>query len=56
MNNIKIEWYLSNVQVIDFYNEILNNPEYMMVDKVHLTETGNQAFVNILDNDLKKQL
>lgn len=56
MNDTNVDNDLSNVQIIDFYNEISNHPEYIMVDKIHLTPAGNQALINILEENLKKQL
>lgn len=38
----------SNVKVINFYNEIITNENYLMVDKVHLTEEGNYALYDML--------
>ena len=37
-----------NVKVIDFYDEIIKNNDYLMVDKIHLTEKGNKALSQML--------
>ncbi len=34
---------VNNATVIDFYEEIKNNPKYLMADKIHLTKDGNKA-------------
>ena len=34
---------VNNATVIDFYEEIKNNPKYLMADKIHLTKEGNKA-------------
>ena len=38
---------------IDFYKEIEGNSEYLMADKIHLSESGNKALVNLLVKTLK---
>ena len=38
---------------IDFYKEIEDNSEYLMADKIHLSESGNKALVNLLVKTLK---
>ncbi|MBR1376191.1 MAG: acyltransferase family protein [Bacilli bacterium] len=42
-----------NVITIDFYKEISSHPEYLMVDKIHLTEDGNNALSNMLKETIK---
>ncbi len=42
-----------NVQILDFYNEIQNNDDYVMADRIHLTEKGNEALINILNDFIK---
>lgn len=37
-----------NIKIIDFNMELENNKNYMMVDKIHLTEQGNEALRNLL--------
>lgn len=41
------------VTFINFFNEIQNNPEYLMADKIHLTIDGNQALSDILSETIK---
>ena len=38
-----------NVKVINFYQEIQNHSEYLMVDGVHLTDEGNEVLSRILN-------
>jgi len=42
----------SNVTIIDFYTEIINHNDYLMNDKLHLTDKGNIALVNSLKTHL----
>ena len=43
-----------NVTIIDFYKEIKDNNNYLMVDHIHLTKEGNIALVNTINNYLNK--
>lgn len=43
----------NNVSIIDFYSEILNNNEYLMADKIHLTKEGNMALDKVLNKTLE---
>ena len=47
-NNLNYE----NVDTINFYTEINNNSNYLMVDKRHLTKEGNLALIDILKENL----
>ena len=38
----------SKIRIINFYNEIQTHEDYMMADKIHLSEKGNIALANIL--------
>jgi lysophospholipase L1-like esterase len=42
----------SEVIIIDFYNELQNHKEYLMLDNIHLTEEGN----NVLSKLLKESI
>jgi len=42
-----------NVTFINFFEEIQNNPNYLMADKIHLTTEGNKALSQILKNSIK---
>lgn len=42
-----------NARVIDFYSKIVSNDDYLMVDKIHLTEKGNDALNTLLSDTLK---
>lgn len=44
----------TNVTIIDFYKEISTHKNYLMVDKVHLSNKGNIALSNILNNTINK--
>ena len=50
-NKLNLENY--NVKVIDFYNDLEKNNEYLMVDKIHLTPLGNEALANKIIEYLK---
>ena len=39
---------VDNVKIIDFYQEIANNPDYLFIDKIHLTESGNSALTKFI--------
>ncbi len=41
--------------IIDFYQEMISNDDYIMVDKIHLTERGNEALSTLLKDRLKIQ-
>ena len=42
-----------NVKIIDFYEILQNNNDYIMVDGIHLSEAGNKALVKILQDSIK---
>ena len=44
-----------NIKIIDFYQEINKHDDYLMVDKIHLSETGNKALLNILKNNINNK-
>ena len=37
-----------NVKILDFSKEIIENPNYLMADGIHLTEKGNAALIEKL--------
>lgn len=41
-----------SITVIDFYQEIKQHPNYLMVDKIHLTKEGNLALSEILKSTI----
>lgn len=43
-----------NVTVIDFYKEIKEHKNYLMVDKVHLSKEGNAALSEIIKSNINK--
>lgn len=43
----------TNINVINFYEEIDKNPNYLMPDKVHLSKEGNEALKELLVSLLK---
>ena len=47
-NNFNYE----NANIINFYKDINNHPEYLMVDNIHLTKEGNIALANFIINNL----
>jgi len=44
-----------NVTIINFYEQLKNHNEYLMVDKIHLTEEGNLALIKILTDVIKQE-
>ena len=40
--NNKLNINNDNVKIIDFYDEIDNNKDYLSIDKIHLTKKGNE--------------
>ncbi len=51
----KLEFSNSNVTVIDFNSELNKYPNYIMADRVHLTNTGNLALSVLLDQVINKK-
>lgn len=49
----KIISSLKNITIIDFYKEINDHSEYLMADKIHLTDEGNQALSNLIKKTIK---
>ena len=47
-NNIKIN--KDNIHIIDFQKEIETHNDYLMVDKIHLTDKGNKELVKTIKN------
>lgn len=43
----------SEVIIIDFYNELQNHKEYLMLDNVHLNEEGNNVLGKLLKESLR---
>lgn len=42
-----------NVKVLDFYSEIKNNNNYLMVDNIHLSNEGNIALSKFIKENIK---
>ena len=53
VTNKKINIKGSNVKIINFYNEINKNEEYLLSDKVHLSKKGNKALASFLYKNIK---
>ena len=51
VDNIDID--KSKIRTIDFYKEIKNHPEYLMKDRVHLTNDGNKRLNELIIENLK---
>lgn len=56
--NINKNLNVNNANLIDFYQELEDNLDYLMADKIHLTKEGNKALkskiVEVLQNNDKK--
>ena len=50
-NNISVN--LDNVTILDFYDDIKNNENYLMVDRVHLSDVGNEALAQMLFENIE---
>ena len=55
MTNQKLEFTNDNVKIINFYEKIKKNSDYMLDDKKILSKKGNTALDNILDNKINKK-
>lgn len=42
-----------NIKVLSFYEEILLHKDYLLADGIHLSNSGNKALVNYLNESLK---
>lgn len=49
MNNIVSD----NVKIIDFYKELQNNHNYVLSDKIHLSDDGNKALIKLFKDILQ---
>ena len=52
ITNNKISFENENIKVINFYDEIKNNEDYVSADKIHLTKKGNQKLASVLINNI----
>ena len=55
MTNQKLEFTNDNVKIINFYEKIKKNSDYMLDDKKTLSKKGNTALANMLDNKINKK-
>ena len=44
-----------NITIIDFYSEIQKHKDYMMIDQIHLNDTGNEALLKIVQKEIKEK-
>lgn len=51
LNNVDID--KSKIKTIDFYKEFEENPNYLMKDKIHLTDDGNKRLNELITESLK---
>lgn len=54
ITNQKYNFKNQNVKIIEFYKEIKENKDYLMDDKVHLSEKGNNALAEKIYNEIKR--
>ena len=54
-SDTKLEINNSNVTVIDFYSELSTHPNYIMADRIHLTNNGNLALTVLLDETINNK-
>ena len=55
LNNQELDFESDRVNIINFYDELKVHEDYLMVDKIHLTETGNKAFKELLVKLVNKE-
>ena len=53
--NNEYKFTYENVNIINFYNELVNHKEYLIVDNIHLTIEGNKAISNIFNESINIQ-
>lgn len=46
----------NNVKIVNFHEEIQKNSNYLLVDRIHLSDEGNQALSALLTNVLKTNM
>ncbi|MBR6690419.1 MAG: acyltransferase family protein [Bacilli bacterium] len=49
------EYKNENVIIIDFYNEIIEHSDYLMADRIHLSDEGNKALSQLLKESINKK-
>ena len=54
MNERRLNISNENVKVIDFYKELINNDNYFLKDKVHLSVEGNMALSKLISQEIYK--
>ncbi len=52
INTTKNNLDLSPFKVIDFSKELVNNPDYLLADRIHLNEKGNKKLVQLILKEL----
>ena len=52
INNFTNNIVNENVKIINFYQEIQDNSDYIMIDGLHLTDKGNKALAKILKEEI----
>ena len=45
-----------NVVELDFYKEIKNNKDYLMVDGIHLSDKGNKRLIKFIQEEINKRI
>lgn len=53
INNFTNKITGDNVKIINFYDEIQKNSDYVMIDGVHLSEKGNEALIESIKDIIK---
>ena len=53
VNKVTSESHYENVSQIDFMDEVASNEDYLLADKIHLSDTGNRRLREIIRDTLK---
>lgn len=53
VNNFTNNITTKNVKIINFYESLQNNIDYLMPDGIHLSDNGNQALIEMIKNTIK---
>ena len=55
INNEPYNFTSNNVIELNFYKEIKNNPDYLMVDGIHLSDKGNKRLIKYIQEETNKR-
>ena len=53
INDQELSFESDNIKVIDFYNQINKNKDYLEFDNIHLSDIGISSLIEELSNSIK---